>query len=384
MLDVHVRKRLENFTLEIELVASPGITVLFGPSGAGKSMTLACIAGLKRPDAGRVALNGNVLFDSEQNINLPPQRRTVGYVTQDYLLFPHLNVAQNIAFGLNGLSSLEKNKLVAQALQRVNLAGFEQRRTHELSGGQQQRVALARALVTRPRLLLLDEPFSALDGPTRAMLRHDLLHLRAELAIPALFVTHDLTEAYLLADQIAVIESGRLLQLGTPETVVYHPASRAVAELTGGSNFFSGLVIAQNSAETVIQVGPVRLVAPPAPVKAGESAHLSIRAERIMLVRKDAPVDLRENQVQGCIVNEWTDGFNHTLFFRLDEGQRLREGGYDLEIRLPTYVYERLGIAHDKQWSATIKRDAIHIFYALDGWEKSREHSPKSDGEKMS
>jgi molybdate transport system ATP-binding protein len=210
--------------------------------------------------------------------------------------------------------------------------------------------------------LLLDEPFSALDGPTRALLRRDLLRLQAELDLPALFVTHDLAEAYLLADQIAVIEAGRLLQLGLPETVVYHPANRSVAELTGGNNFFSGRVIAQHPTETAIQVGPVQLAAPLVPVKPGEPVQLSIRAERIMLIRKDAPVGLRENQVEGCIVNELTDGFNHTLFFRLDEGQRLRQGGYDLEIMLPTYVYERLGVARDKRWSATIKREAIHIF----------------------
>ena len=363
MLNIRLRKRLENFTLELELAAPPGVTALFGPSGAGKSMTMACLAGLTRPDAGRITLNGSVLFDSEKNINLPPQRRAVGYVMQDYLLFPHLSIAQNIAFGLTGLSRSEKSRVIEESLQRVGLAGFEQRRPNELSGGQQQRVALARALVTRPRVLLLDEPFSALDSPTRALLRRDLLRLRTELGIPALFVTHDLAEAYLLADQIAVIEAGRLLQLGPPEAVVYHPASRTVAELTGGGNFFSGRVIANNSAETIIQVGPVQLTAPPAPVKPGDPVHLSIRAERMMLIRKDAPVGpARENEVQGCIVNELTDGFNHTLFFRLAEGQRLRAGGYDLEIMLPTYVYERLGVANDKSWSATIKREAIHIF----------------------
>lgn len=364
MLNIHLHKRLENFVLQLELAAPPGITALFGHSGAGKSMILASVAGLTLPDAGRIVLNGAILFDSEQKINRPPQRRAVGYVMQDYLLFPHLNVTQNIAFGLTGLARPEKTRVIGEVLQRVGLAGFEPRRPHELSGGQQQRVALARALVTRPRVLLLDEPFSALDGPTRALLRRDLLRLRGELGMPILFVTHDLAEAYLLADQIAVIEAGRLLQLGPPEKVVYHPASRAVAELTGGSNFFSGRVIAQNPVETVIQVGPLQLTAPSAPVKPGDQVHLSIRAERMMLIRKDAPVGPRENRVEGCIVNELTDGFNHTLFFRLDEGQRLREGSYDLEIMLPTYVYERLGVTHDKRWSATIKREAIHIFQA--------------------
>ena len=362
MLDIRLRKQLETFTLTLELNAPPGITALFGPSGAGKSITLACIAGLKRPDAGWIRLNGDVLYDSEQGINLPPQRRAVGYVMQDYLLFPHLSVAQNIAFGLTGYAREEKAGVIAEALQRVGLTGFEQRRPHELSGGQQQRVALARVLVTRPRLLLLDEPFSALDGPTRALLRRDLLRLQTELGLPTLFVTHDLAEAYLLADQIAVIEAGRLLQLGPPETVVYHPARRSVAELTGGGNFFCGRVIAQSSTETIIQVGSVPLATPPAPVEPDDRVQLSIRAERVMLIRKDVPVGPRENQVRGSIIKELTDGFNHTLFFRLDEGQRLTEGSYDLEIMLPTYIYERLGVAQDKRWSATIKREAIHIF----------------------
>lgn len=362
MLDIRLCKRLKNFTLSLEFTAPPGITALFGHSGAGKSMVLACVAGLTRPDSGRIALNHRLLFDSEKGVHLPPQQRGVGYVSQDYLLFPHLSVAQNIAFGLAGKSRREKAAIVQTALQQVGLPGFDTRRPAELSGGQQQRVALARALVTRPDILLLDEPFSALDGPTRALLRRDVLQLRAELGIPALFVTHDLAEAYLLADRIAVIEAGQLLQIGSPAEVVYRPANHTVARLTGGSNFFQGQVVAQTPAETVVQVGRMRLVAPPAAVRPGNRVNLSIRAERIMLIRKDVAVGRRENQVEGCIVNELTDGFNHTLFFRLDDDLRLGQAAYDLEITLPTYVYERLGVAGYKRWSATIKREAIHIF----------------------
>jgi molybdate transport system ATP-binding protein len=363
MLEIAIRKRLESFNLEIDLAVPPGLTALFGRSGAGKSMTLSCLAGLARPDAGRISLNGDLFFDSERRINLPPQRRSVGYVMQDYLLFPHLNVAENIAFGLKAGSRQEKAKIVEQALAQVGLAGFERRRPNELSGGQQQRVALARALVTRPRLLLLDEPFSALDGPTRALLRRDLLRLRANLDIPILFITHDLAEAYLLADQIAVMEAGRLLQLGPPEQVVYQPIGRPVAELTGGCNFFRGQVVSHNPAETILRVGPIELAAPPAPVQVGSQVELSIRPEQVMLIRKDAPAGPRENQVEGCIVDELADGFNHSLFFRLDEGQRLSQAAYDLEIMLPAYVYRRLGVADNKRWSATIKPEAIHIFH---------------------
>ncbi|MEM7346738.1 MAG: ABC transporter ATP-binding protein [Chloroflexota bacterium] len=363
MLDIQLRKRLKNFTLALELAVPAGITALFGPSGAGKSISLACIAGLSQPDSGRIILNETTLYDSTEKINLPPQRRAIGYVMQDYLLFPHLSVAQNIAFGLITQTRPEKAKIVADALERVGLGGFETRRPEELSGGQQQRVALARVLVTRPQLLLLDEPFSALDGPTRALLRRDLLQLQSELKLPTLFVTHDLAEAYLLADQIAIIKAGQLLQLGSPETVVYRSKHRAVAELTGGSNFFIGQVINQTGQETTLQVGSMQLVAPTAPVNLGDEVHLSIRAERIMLIRKDTVTGPRDNQVQGRIISELTDGLNHTLFFQLNGDDRLGTGRYDLEIMLPTYVYERLGVADDKQWSATIKREAIHIFH---------------------
>ncbi len=362
MLELRLRKRLKNFDLNLALSAPKGITALFGPSGAGKSMTLACVAGLAQPDAGRIVLNGEVLFDADRNINRSPQRRWVGYVMQDYLLFPHMTVAQNIAFGLTRRSRAEKKDIVADALRRIGLAGFERRLPAELSGGQQQRVALARTLVTNPRMLLLDEPFSALDESTRARLHRDVLRLRAELDIPILFVTHNLAEAYRLADNIAVLEAGHLLQFGPPETVIYHPTSRTIAKLTGGSNFFKGRVVAHSPAETVLQVGQVQLVAPPAPVRAEAVVGLSIRAERVMLIRKDGPGGRRENQVQGHIVNELTDGFNYTLFLRLDDGRRLQKGGYDLEIKLPAYVYERLGIAHEKRWAVTIKRRAIHIF----------------------
>ena len=361
MLDIQIQKQLEGFTLELDLRVQTGITVLFGPSGAGKSMTLGCIAGLVTPDAGRIVINGTVVFDAQAGVNLPPQQRRVGYVTQDYLLFPHLTVAQNIAYGLKGRSRREKQATVGRMLKLMHLEGLEHRRPRELSGGQQQRVALARALVTEPRVLLLDEPFSALDGPIRARLRRDLMRIQRDFALPVLFVTHDLAEAYLLADRIAVVERGRILQVGTPEEVVYRPRNRRVAEVTGGTNFFTGQVVGHDPKGLVVRVGQVELITPPAPVQIGDRVELCIRAERIMLIRKDVPVGPRENEVRGRIVEELSDGLNHTLFFRLDDDQRLREGAYDLEIALPAYVYERLGVGRDKRWSATIKREAIHV-----------------------
>ncbi|RME99616.1 MAG: ABC transporter ATP-binding protein, partial [Chloroflexi bacterium] len=347
MLHVCVRHRLENFLLDLEFDAPPGITALFGHSGAGKSITMACVAGLKTPDAGRITLGEQVLFDAKTGVNLPPQQRSVGYVMQDYMLFPHLSVAQNVAFGLMGMSKKEKARRVQLALAQVRLEGAANRMPADLSGGQQQRVALARALVTRPKILLLDEPFSALDGPTREQLRRDVHRLQRSLNVPALFVTHDLAEAYLLADQIAVIEAGRLLQLGSPAQVVNRPVNRQVAELTGGRNFYRGRVIGQNGQTTQVQVGEVTLTAPEFPVEAGQEVTVAVRSERIMLVRKNRPVGRRENTVHGRIVSEMTDGFNYRLFVCLPDGARFRhaKAPHDLEITLPAYVYQRLDVA---------------------------------------
>lgn len=364
MLHICVRKQLESFSLSLEFNVPPGITALFGHSGAGKSMTMACVAGLSTPDSGRITLGERVLFDAQTGVSLPPQKRSVGYVMQDYLLFPHLSVAQNVAFGLMGMSKKEKAGRVQSALVQVGLEGLANRMPADLSGGQQQRVALARALVTRPQILLLDEPFSALDGPTREQLRRDVYRLQRRLKVPALFVTHDLAEAYLLADQIAVIEAGRLLQLGSPAAVVNQPVNRQVAELTGGRNFYRGRVIGQNEQATRVQVGAVVLTAPSFPVAAGQIVTVAIRGERIMLVRKNMPVASRQNTVHGRIVSEMTDGFNYKLFVCLPEGARFRhpKAPHDLEISLPAYVYQRLDVAHDKEWDVTIKREAIHIF----------------------
>ncbi|MFO7635473.1 MAG: ABC transporter ATP-binding protein [Caldilinea sp.] len=362
MLSIRLYKRLPTFDLTLEFSAPPGVTALFGPSGAGKSMTLACIAGLAQPDAGCIALDGLTFYDSEARINLPPQRRRIGYVMQDYLLFPHLSVGKNVAFGLQGLSRQETLSHVAAMLDRVGLAGYEARRTQDLSGGQQQRVALARALVTQPRALLLDEPFSALDGPTRALLRRDLLDLQRSLTLPVIFVTHDLGEAHLLADQLAVIVEGKLMQCGAPAEIAAHPVNRTVARLTGSRNFLEGHVLERSDAGLTVRVGTMLLQAPPSPsLLPGDAVTLAVRPERIMLVRKDAQAPAQGNTLQGVIVNELSDGFTCTLAFRAADGQSLTGGDHDLEIVLPVYVYERLHVATDRRWTVIVPKEAIQV-----------------------
>ncbi|MEJ5247385.1 MAG: ABC transporter ATP-binding protein [Caldilinea sp.] len=362
MLAVRLYKRLPSFDLDLTLEAPPGVTALFGPSGAGKSMTLACIAGLARPDAGRIALNGFVFYDAAARVNVPPQRRRIGYVMQDYLLFPHLTVGENVAFGLHRLPRREREARVAAMLERMGLAGYETRRPQELSGGQQQRVALARALVTEPHALLLDEPFSALDAPTRAALRRDLLDLQRAFKLPVIFITHDFGEAYLLADQLAVLVEGKLLQCATPAEVVARPVNRQVAQLTGSRNFLSGQVLSSAEAGMTVRVGEMVLETPPAPwLRPGDAVTLAIRPERILLVRKDAPALARRNALQGVIVDELSDGFTCTLFLRSEGGPRLRVGAYDLEIVVPVYIYERLHIAEDRRWTVVLPQEAIQV-----------------------
>lgn len=209
------------------------ITVLLGSSGCGKTTVLRCLAGLERPQQGRISFGAEVWFDSTRHIHLPPQQRRIGFVFQDYALFPHLSVADNIAHGLLPLPPHERSIRVEAMLQRFDLTAERHRRPREISGGQQQRVALARALVIQPRLLLLDEPLSALDTDLRESLREDLRHHLRALNIPVLMVTHDRAEARLLADQLIIMHLGQVLQAGTVAVVSQQPANNQVAKVVG-------------------------------------------------------------------------------------------------------------------------------------------------------
>src|SRR5262245_42649855 len=194
------------------------LTVLFGPSGSGKSTTLRCLAGLDRPERGTIRFGNETWFDAARGIFLPPQRRQIGYLFQDYALFPHLRVAENIGYGLGKVAASERRKRFEEITALLGLVGLEDYYPRQLSGGQQQRVALARALVCRPRLLLLDEPLSALDAPTREQLRHELRHWLTKLAVPGIVVTHDRVETLALGDHVVVMDHGRVRQCGQPRS----------------------------------------------------------------------------------------------------------------------------------------------------------------------
>jgi molybdate transport system ATP-binding protein len=230
---VTVRLRQQTpISLDAELsVAAGEILALVGPSGSGKTTTLRSIAGLYRPTGGRVVCNGSIWFDSESGIWTPARQRRVGMVLQSYALFPHLSAIENIMESLADVPAETRRKEAAALLSRMHLDGLDDRRPASLSGGQQQRAAVARALARRPEVLLLDEPFSAVDRVTRRRLRTELVELRRELPMPVVLVTHDLDDVTRLADRMCVMHGGRILQAGTVEEVMARPASATVAEL---------------------------------------------------------------------------------------------------------------------------------------------------------
>jgi putative spermidine/putrescine transport system ATP-binding protein len=218
-------------------VAAGEFLALLGPSGCGKTTCLRMLAGLVPPDEGRIEVGGRDVTA------LPPFRRNMGLVFQNYALFPHMDVAANVAFGLEmrSVSSAERARLVAEALRLVRLEGYERRRPRELSGGQQQRVALARALVIRPDVLLLDESLSNLDAKLREQMRLEIREIQRTLAITTVFVTHDQVEALSMCDRVAVMDSGRVSQVGTPEDLYERPANRFVAGFVGRANWLAGI-----------------------------------------------------------------------------------------------------------------------------------------------
>ena len=236
-LTVDIKKRLGDFTLEAAFEADNGITGLLGPSGCGKSMTLKCIAGIEKPDWGHIELDGVTLFDSEKKINLPPQQRNVGYLFQNYALFPNMTVKQNILCGLHREKDRAfKKQRSGEILRLMRLEGLENHRPHQLSGGQAQRVALARILVNEPKLLMLDEPFSALDGHLRDSLKLELRDLLKAFGREVLLVTHSRDEAYNMCSRIAVMDDGKLLTVKPTKALFADPGSVEAAVLTGCKN----------------------------------------------------------------------------------------------------------------------------------------------------
>ncbi len=237
-LIVKIEKSLGGFNLNVDFKAQQNILGLLGASGSGKSMTLRCIAGLEKPDSGRIVLNDRVLFDSKMGINLPSRQRRVGFLFQNYALFPHMTVEENISFALSRLSKQEKTAVVTEKIAMMQLKGLEGHLPSQLSGGQQQRVALARALAVEPEVLLLDEPFSALDNHLRSQMERQLMDTISEFNGVTLFVSHNMDEVYHVCDDVIILDQGAIVANGSKQQIFSAPPTIAAAQLMGCRNIF--------------------------------------------------------------------------------------------------------------------------------------------------
>jgi molybdate transport system ATP-binding protein len=285
-----------------DLRISGGITVLFGASGSGKTTILRCLAGLERPEKGSIHFGAENWLDAEINSFLSPKKRGVGFVPQDYALFPHLTVARNVSYGLNELPAAERAPRVTDILQWLGLAGLEHRLPGELSGGQQQRVALARAAVRRPKLLLLDEPLAALDTPTRLRVRNDLRRMLRQFGIPTILVTHDRLEALALGDEVVVLHNGRNVQQDAASKVFSRPVNLAVAEITAVETIQTGQILEIHDGLVTVAVGDARLIALAEDLPAdAREVYVCIRAEDVILMRPDAVQSSPRNHL-ACMV----------------------------------------------------------------------------------
>jgi len=357
VLAATVRKRLAEFSLDLSLTAAGGETlVVVGESGAGKTTLLRLLAGLERPDAGRITLGEQVLFDSATGTSIPAWRRSIGYVSQDYALFPHLSVFENVAFGLrnDGRPPASIAPRVMETLERTAIIDLALRRPRELSGGQQQRVALARALVLEPDLLLLDEPISALDLRTRQTVRGELRRLLSAFPGVTVYVTHQPLEAMVLGDRIAAIEDGRVTQIGTREELLRRPRSPYVAAFLG-INLMRGAIVARDGGMVRVRTGDGDLVA----VDPGgdEDVFLIVRPREITLFREAPPgPGSAQNSFAGTIAE---------LAPEPPHGERVRvvlESRPPLVAEVTDRAVERLGLRDGLPVYATFKATGVDVF----------------------
>ncbi len=361
-LKKHFPSRSGGFSIDIRLSAEENMTVLFGPSGAGKSLVLNMLSGIVRPDQGFVRIKEREVFNSETGINIPIRDRKIGYLFQDYALFPHMTVFENIAYGIN---SLPKNKIktkVEDLLDLMRISGLEHRFPKELSGGQKQRAALARTLATEPRILLLDEPFSALDYQVREKLRADLLRIHQKYPITTFFVTHDLEEAFVMGDNIAIINNGRLEQFGAREEVFYKPKTKNVAKFLGARNIFSGIIVSLNEKALAIEnpdIGEIKALLHDEEPRmiVGEKVTFGIRPEEIMIIRPDRPIDkkVQDNILKGEVLTTLGKGASHTIFFKM------KNNDATLKIEIPNFVYRKLKLSKGKIITVSLKKESIWI-----------------------
>lgn len=327
------------------------ITVLFGPSGCGKTTVLRCLAGLETPEAGTIQYGAETWFDAGRALQLTPQQRGIGFVFQDYALFPHLTVAGNVGYGLRGLSASERQRRVDELLERFELTAQARQHPRQLSGGQQQRVALARSLACRPKLLLLDEPLSALDTALREQLRGELRRLLAACNIPVLLVTHDRNEALALADEIVVLVGGKVLQAGPILDVFNRPASPEVARLVGVETVLPGIITSTHEGLVTVEINGTALtaVAPEAP---GKEVFVCIRGEDVILQRDPTTATSVRNRFAARVKALQPQG----ALVRVE-----LEAGFPLSAVVTRPACVELDLREGQPLTALVKAPAVHL-----------------------
>ncbi|MEO8754780.1 MAG: ABC transporter ATP-binding protein [Casimicrobiaceae bacterium] len=356
-LRVHLRQEAP-IPLDAQLECAPGETLaLVGPSGSGKSTILRCIAGLRAAKEGRIECADTTWYDTATGMNMPPQHRAVGFVFQNYALFPHLTALGNVAAALGHVAPDARPGRAKELLALVHLTGLESRRPGELSGGQQQRVAVARAMARDPKVLLLDEPFSAVDRVTRQKLYRELAELRRTTALPMVLVTHDLDEAAMLADRMTILHRGRTLQTGAPRAVMARPADALVARLVDLKNVFEGrLENAATGAPGLVWNGRTLELAHAPEIATGSRVAWGIPMSGVLLHRRDRPSrGEHENPVDGTVAEAYEVGDDTVV------GMRVAGSSTILWLRVPTQVAQRNRVAAGESIRASLLADMIHV-----------------------
>jgi len=312
MLTARIRKERRSagatsFVLDVSIEVSPGITILFGASGAGKSTLLDCVAGLARPDEGRIAAGGDVLFDSERGINIPAPKRRTAYVFQTLALFPHLSAEENVSYGLMDLGEEKRQERVEAILKAFRVEKLRKQRPGEISGGEKQRIALARSLVTEPRVLLLDEPLTGLDAELKAAIVDDLRAWNAAKGIPILYVTHSREEVDALGERVIALDNGRVASAGAPMDVLDAPRRKKLAQAAGFENLLTATVLDLREADGVMRVrlgeSACEIEVPLGYAAAGNHVQVAVRAGDILLATERPHGLSARNVMEGRIVS---------------------------------------------------------------------------------
>jgi molybdate transport system ATP-binding protein len=356
-LTAAIRTRLSSqFALDVRLSAAPGITMIFGESGSGKTTLLRCLAGLRRPDSGEIVIGDRVLFDEARGIDVAPQRRAVGYVFQHLALFPHMTVERNLHYGLAHLAAATRRARTAAIAARFRIEHLLPRKPGEISGGERQRAALARCLVTDPRLLLLDEPLSALDHVTQSRIIEDLRTWNAARGIPILYVTHSHREVFALGEMVVVLAGGRILAEGRPQEVLESPAHEALAQLAGFENFFDASVISARpewgTMRCRLNEGGAELEVPLARTATDGGLRIAVRAGDILLTVEEPRGLSARNVLQGGIASIQREGA--TVIVMVDAGCRF-------QVHLTPGACESLRLAAGQRVWLVIKTHSCRI-----------------------